>query len=301
MAVEQLNGVIGDGMQTLQHTMKFRVVLMSPRVASELLKHRHPNQRKPKNSRIELYAAEIVNDYWILTHQAVAVDVDGWLIDGQNRCEAIVKANKAAPILLITGVPKNAMLATDNGLSRNVTDAARVAGCELPHGANSFAAAAKRMMIGNKSQCRGFSNQEVLAFIDVHRKALEFTFECMPNPERFLTSASVRAVMARAYYRRPVLETRDRIAEFGEVFLTGLMGNTKTDAAAIRLRNWLTKEFSGRRGVGVRPHAQTVYAKASTAMDHFLNHDNIESLYVSSKELFPLPGVNDDDESDGGG
>jgi hypothetical protein len=281
---------ITEGMRDIPHKMKFRCVMMTPAAAAGLLSYNHPNNRKPKGSRIATYTSDIVNGLWQLTYEGVAIDEDGWLINGQNRLNAIIDAGKAAPILLITGVPRKAMLAVDQGISRSVADVARIAG-ETHKDMNTWVGVARAMMYGTKVPSSGVraSHQEVLAFIKAHENAISFAVDTLPN-KAGISQAPVRATIARAFYLPKTKHTR--LKEFCNVLTTGLMGHVELDKSAIKLRNWLTDNFSGgsrKRHSGMRAPSTVVYGKTQSALRAFLNNEPIETLRESNKEHFPLP------------
>lgn len=277
-------------MKVINSKMRFQVVEMTPEFAQQLLDKNHPDNRKPKSSRITQYLRDIDAGLWKLTHQPIAQCEDGYTIDGQNRLAAIVRSGRAVPVVFVTGVPRDGILGADCGATRNVADAARISGKALPHGSLGYSSVARRMAIGLEKHKSTMTIQETLAFIAAHKDALEFAFTLMPKNVRMLTQASVRAVIARAWYKRM---SRSRIREFAEVYLTGLCGNNKTDTAAIRLRNWILDTMGTRRGAN-RPNAKTIYAKTAVALSHFLNFQPVESLRETSEELFPLAEERDE-------
>src|SRR5574341_2081196 len=189
-------------------------------------------------------------------------------------------------MILCTGVPRQAILGMDQGINRSVADMAKLLGKNLPHGSIQFASVARRMFGGNRQKFY-LSVQESLNFIDLHRKALEFAFECTPQNKRGITQAGVRAVLARAYYRR---NERNRIREFGMILLSGLPENPKNDNAVILLRNWLISLLgSGRIKSGIQPGPHIIYAKTERALEAFIRKESLEKLQASNVELFPIP------------
>lgn len=261
------------------HNMKFRVVTMTPVWAAELLKDNHPNNRKPKSHRITSWAREMSAGLWRLTHQPIAVDEDGFLIDGQNRLEAVCLSGAEVPMVLVTGVPRLSMVAVDCGVGRSVVDAARISGKPLP--VTQYASVAKSMMNGLSNRRVAIGHQEVLKFIRVHHEALEFAFDnfarnAPTNP------IAVRAVIARAFYRR---NCRNRVREFCEALKSGLIDNKDKDVAVIKLRNWLLDtegRHTGRRGV-------EIYAKTEYALHKFIEGELVSKIVETQEELFPLP------------
>lgn len=278
----------------VEHQMKFSVVSMTPTWAQELLDKNHPKNRTPKKNRIEQYARDMVQGYWLLTPEPVCVDVDGWLTNGQNRLSAVIRAGVDVPMSLITGCPKRSIGAQDQGAVRNVLDVARISGSPITSG-NNVVAAARAMYYGVRNMGRSMSNFEVLEFIKVHRQALDFAFECLPvaSNTRGIAQSPVRAVVARAYYRR---NSRNRTRQFCEVLVSGLPERTGPDSGAIRLRNWLIDNFLGTRtnkqkAAGAR--RWIVYAKAARALEAFHAEEEITRIVEKSEELFPMPNEDD--------
>ena len=60
-------------------------------------------------------ATLIKNGEFTLTHQGIAFDEDGNLIDGQHRLHAIIKAGIAVKMEVSSGWPRSNILAIDVG------------------------------------------------------------------------------------------------------------------------------------------------------------------------------------------
>lgn len=270
----------------IKHSMVFRVVTMTPTWAMELLSKNHPNNRKRKNNKINQFARDMRQGYWDLNHQAIAVDEDGFLVDGQNRLEACILYEVDFPTVLVTGVPRKGLRGVDLGTSRNIVDVAQISGNPLPFQANNYAGAARAMEAGIKGRCR-LTHAELLQFIKVHTPALAFAFECMPRHERGITHAAVRALIARSYYRR---QLRNRTRDFCEILYSGLVADRDEDVAAIRLRNWLQGNFLGgmRKQRARRIPTDVVYSGASYCLDMFHRKESINRVEHAKKELFPI-------------
>lgn len=279
-------------MPDYSNDLKFKAIMMTPERAEQLLLNNHPNNRRMKKAKISQMLQDILEGNWKLTPEPIVVSDKGNLVDGQNRCSAISQSRITVPVYFCTGLPEEVVVAMDCGASRNVADAARILGKDIK-GVVGVAAVARRMCLGLVSVKTNLSIQETLSWIDSHSLALSFAWACLPTNKHGITQASVRAVLARAYYRRPVDITRARCVEFGEVLISGLCKSSKQDSAAIRLRNWLQDHFSrGTRtkGKGARVSPLVVYAKTEISLEHFLNFEPVESLKETKNELFFLPG-----------
>lgn len=87
-------------------------------------------QRSARERAIQRYAQDMKAGKWILTHQGIAFDDKGRLIDGQNRLWAVVRSNVTVPMSVTTGIPHNgkltAMDVIDLGSTRTVAQAFQV-------------------------------------------------------------------------------------------------------------------------------------------------------------------------------
>jgi hypothetical protein len=81
--------------------LKGRVMLVTPKIAVRWLTRLHQEQRNVASGRVAALARDILNDSFVLTHQAVAFDGEGHLIDGQHRLRGICEANKGVHMLVV--------------------------------------------------------------------------------------------------------------------------------------------------------------------------------------------------------
>jgi hypothetical protein len=97
-------------------------VFVTPEMAASWLEVNIERNRNVKKSRISGYVRDIQHDSWVLTGEAIKFDVDGKMIDGQNRCHAIVAAGKGAWALVVRGISPDALVVLDSGSARNTGD-----------------------------------------------------------------------------------------------------------------------------------------------------------------------------------
>jgi hypothetical protein len=96
---------------------------ITPEVAKEYLATNDGNRRLSMRIAGQL-ASEIREGRWQLTHQGIAFDENGVLIDGQHRLTAIVLAGVPAEMMVARGVKpsENNLYAIDNGRRRSIRD-----------------------------------------------------------------------------------------------------------------------------------------------------------------------------------
>lgn len=68
----------------------------------------HPSvlsQRKFRQNWAEDMRSRLINDTWHINHEAIGIDEDGWVIDGQHRLWAGWKSGKGLYILIVREIP----------------------------------------------------------------------------------------------------------------------------------------------------------------------------------------------------
>jgi len=96
------------------------VVTVSPEIAAKWLERNHKQNRPINWKRVEAMANDIRAGAWKLTHQAVAFDGEGQLIDGQHRLQAIVQAGKSVQLLVVRNDDGSFHDPIDRGAARSI-------------------------------------------------------------------------------------------------------------------------------------------------------------------------------------
>ena len=101
--------------------MKTQIKNITPQMAAGMLeKHLNPeNQRRQSQSVVESYARAMRAGQWLLTHQGIAIDTNGELVDGQHRLSAIVASGATVEMLVTTEIPA---IDTNGGLVIDAID-----------------------------------------------------------------------------------------------------------------------------------------------------------------------------------
>jgi len=107
--------------------MNIQRVIMTPEWAKELLQKNNQN-RSLRAALVIKLRGDIRRGKWHLTHQPIAVDKNGCLIDGQHRLMAISQEGISVPLMLATDCENETMIAVDTGNSRTVGDILKISG-----------------------------------------------------------------------------------------------------------------------------------------------------------------------------
>ena len=118
-------------------------VLVTPEIAADWLTRNINTNRNIKKSRINGYVRDIRAGNWVLTGEAIKFDTSGNMIDGQNRCTAIVAARQNVWALVVTGVKDDALLNLDSGSTRTGADMLTISGIAKKADAKDIAAIAR--------------------------------------------------------------------------------------------------------------------------------------------------------------
>src|SRR3982074_1534378 len=122
--------------------LDLEIMTITPELAQEWL-DRGGNNRKVTRRRIETMSAAIQRGEWQLTGEAIKLDDEGRLRDGQHRLHAIVQAGIPVRSVVARGVSEDAFDVMDTGRSRNAADVLHIHGYPSQ---NALAAAAPRAM-----------------------------------------------------------------------------------------------------------------------------------------------------------
>lgn len=101
--------------------MKIEIVTMTPDRAAALLEN-NPSNRPLRRFQVEAYARDMARGLWQTNGDAVRLNGDGSLIDGQHRLAACVKSGIPFETILISGLPSDVRATIDGGAKRTHGD-----------------------------------------------------------------------------------------------------------------------------------------------------------------------------------
>lgn len=103
--------------------VRTRTMLVTPDQAARWIADDVNQQnRHMRPDRVRFFVDLIKSGRFQLTHQGIAFDVNGILVDGQHRLAAIVKAGMAVEMMVSEGVAPKTRYAIDSGIRRSPTD-----------------------------------------------------------------------------------------------------------------------------------------------------------------------------------
>ncbi|MET8554828.1 hypothetical protein ABZV64_07630 [Streptomyces sp. NPDC004959] len=177
--------------------MQSDVEVITPELARDWLLLNTQNRPLSK-AFVQQIAQQIERGEWQLTHQGIAFDEDGALIDGQHRLAAIVKANVPVQCVVTRGVAKSAFTVMDTGRKRSGRDALALAGEEH---STHLAAALRGLHLyltapdsAWSGQNAAVSNDQLLAVLAQHPGMRNAVREAIPMNKAFRITVTAAAV-----------------------------------------------------------------------------------------------------------
>jgi hypothetical protein len=107
--------------------VRSKVQTLTPSKAAELLEANTSN-RPVSRSVVRAFAEAMRRGEWVVTHQGIAFDVNGVLIDGQHRLAAIVEAGTPVEMTVFSDVVEGTFDVLDTGKRRNAADVLAIDG-----------------------------------------------------------------------------------------------------------------------------------------------------------------------------
>jgi len=252
----------------LTKDLTVEIEMISPKLAEEYLL-KNTSNRKLRLGTVETYARDMAEGRWEVTHQGIAFNKEGELIDGQHRLSAIVLSKRSQKMVVTRNV--NSRINVDNHIRRNLVDTT---------GYSAWHIAIANVILGRLKRTNSrASSSELKSWIDSHIENLDFAIDLMKTNKQGLRLSAIKAAVFAASYTEPL----ERLEEFADVFKTGKYDNYEEDNAAIRLREWLMT------GDLLTKHiVKLAYSKTEAAVKAFCERREVKRLQASDQVLYEV-------------
>lgn len=260
--------------------MELSIETITPKQAEKYLQFNTSN-RNLRKSLVSQYARDMTNGKWRLTHQGVAFNCDGTLLDGQHRLKAIVESGVTVQMLVARGVDSKNQLVMDDHAKRSAGDALTLARGERVT-TTEVAIVRAAIELQEKAFSTHRTKAELNELIDQFRGALDFTGEFLATKHRGVTAAPVWGAIALSWFYAEDLE---RLRAFCRILCGVDMAADEGDRAAQILREWLL-----RMGLKYAAQRKEGFRKTQRAIVAFMKHQKIDKLYGTTVH-YPWPLV----------
>lgn len=255
---------------------------VTPAQASEWIANMAPLQRPPSNSHVRKLAADMKAGRWKMTHQAIAIDQNGRLIDGQHRLLAVVEAGVVVPMMVAFGVPPGSFDHVDMGMSRRVTDILRLRGYgEI---SSTHIAVVRQMKTGHIAtggKDRTLTTGEIELLLVKHREAIDFVISRAPTSSRGRLPSTVLGAVALAWNYE---KDKDRLARFLEVMGDGMPRDIEADRCAVAFHTFCMSRRTDRSGS--RAQRRSFFVIAQRAIKAHMQREPLTKFYEPKEPIY---------------
>jgi hypothetical protein len=261
---------------------------ITPAKAEELLAANTAN-RPVSKSTVRGFAEAMRRGDWLVTHQGIAFDTDGVLVDGQHRLAAIVEADLPVEMTVFTDVEPGTFDVLDTGKRRNAADVLAIEG---EKSSIMLAAMVRTVWLYHNRPdaswsggAAGVTNHQIVQTLATHPRLRQF----VPIGDRIAAETGmIKSAAGAASYLVEQANKRARLQDWYEGVIDGA-GLAKTDP---RLMFRRTMFAMARRQAGLvqrrrdtREHL-ALYLKAFNA---WATADPLPTLRFTARE--PLPAI----------
>ena len=254
-------------------------VYVSPEMAKQWLNDVNTFNRPINQAVVDMYVRQIKSGLWRRTHQGVAFDTRGILIDGQHRLMAIVNANETVSVLIFINEPTENYEFIDCGCNRSNIDIIRMSTRDntltLKH-----TQTLKAMLAGRYCKSNGkYSNAELGKLYRQYSSAVDFAVDQLGDyPGKQINDPTVRGVIARACYYL----NKDQLIDFCNL----LKGQNQEHPAAKMvnafrdcLMIWKDRRENTKR---------EIYKRCECILKAIQNNEMLVGFPAALGELFPI-------------
>jgi len=254
------------------------IVSVTPQLAKTWLDSNGFN-RPIKQDVVDTYVRQIKSGLWRRTHQGVAFDTNGTLIDGQHRLMAIVHANVTVPVLIFTDESPDNYEYIDCGRNRSNLDTLRMSSRDntltLMH-----TQTLKTMLAGRYCKSNNkYSNAELGELYRKYATAVGFVVTQLGDyHNKQINDPTVRGVIARACYYL----NKDQIVDFcnllkgqSQELPAAKMVNTFRDCLLL----WEDRRENTRR---------EIYKRCECILKAIQTNEELFGFPTALGELFPI-------------
>ena len=168
-----------------------KLQVITPEEATRIIEESNHENRTIRQKNV-LYLSDLIKKgEWVVTHQGIAFDVNGKLIDGQHRLLAIAKSGIDTPILVTRDIEPDAFIAIDTHAKRNQADVYRIS---KPYAA--FISSLCRSL--NRSFSK-FNHKETTNLI--RKTKDDFETYALNHNVRFFSSGAVTSALIYSIYK----------------------------------------------------------------------------------------------------
>lgn len=209
------------------------------KVARQLLETEPGTQRLPTKQRVDAYARDVINHRWSVNGETLKVSDEGAMIDGQNRCLAIIEADKIRPGSFIDTYvicdldEKAAFMDIDTGKARSLFDVLKLLELRWAWRTAGLLRLITCYEVAENPPNTHVSTRECVETLNTYDIAPDVAADCGNHYGKFQSSATGAFILMTGH----LTAEQELAEEFLSKLITG--ENLKRNNAALTFRNMI--------------------------------------------------------------
>lgn len=241
---------------------------IGPADAEKMLQVNASNQRKLIKASVERYAKDMANGTWLLTHQGVAFNKQGFLHDGQNRLTAVCESGAIVPMMIFFGAGDNPEMGVIDGINpRKLTDAAHVFGMQATKDTAAVISHLVRYATGKKNNATSPTRTQMVSLIAKYGDKADTVSSWFAGPKAKGTNrAPIKAAVLAAMLSG---HDSDKLERFAHVVTDKIATTEIYDTAGRCLRQFIQNNIKGGASGGAA--AGDIFLRSCNAITYTVN------------------------------
>ena len=261
---------------------------ITPEMATSYLSHNTKN-RSIRRQEVDAYVREIQRGTFVTTHQGIAFDSDGNLIDGQHRLMAIATAGRPVQMMVTRGIDPTALTVVDRGASRTMRDVMTLG--DASSGDRS-AMMRSTMMLSAISQLVScglrkmkLTSSEIVRLFEIFDEPAQAAYRSAVSRRGVSRSQIVSAAIAAMHCG----VAADAIEKFFKVFNKSDIHGCEGFNVQAAL-NW-RRQVDDAKIQGMAMNNRKVYLGTQSAIWHFANNTDVSRVVVPTTPRYDIADV----------
>jgi hypothetical protein len=266
--------------------MRSRVQTITPAKAAEMLEANTTN-RPLSRPVVKAFAEAMARGDWMVTHQGIAFDVNGVLVDGQHRLAAVIEADVPVEMTVFTEVEEGTFDVLDTGKRRTAADVLAIDG-ERQSG--TLAAMVRTVWMYENRPDQSWSgggatvtNHQVVETLDRHPKLRDFV---TVGEQLAVATGMIKSAAGAATYLAARASRKAELDEWLDGVIDGV-GLTKGDARLVFRRVMFNHARKAQGQTMRRRETREHVALYITAYNAFRAGEKVTTLRFNAREPMP--------------
>lgn len=275
--------------------MYTRIRLITPEDAEKLLQT-NPRNRSIKTDKVLRLIDDIRNGHWMLTHQGIAIDKNGKLIDGHHRLTAIASTGIPCEMMVTYNAVESEKI--DSGTPRNDRDSLYMAGVidkeSIEYNISTYPLVVymvSRSLGERRSRCISMTHKHNV--YQKYRPWIDPIIGITKKLHRGKTrSAAVMYAMCCAYKAGVSIDILDKwfhIVSSGDFYVPGNDFETRVSRSLLLYTSYLNNKAQGKS----QADKDETLRRAMSSIQHYAANEVITKLY--GMLCYPEITVSEDD------